>query len=164
MLVRPAVPRNDDALAERLLAVQHAAYRVEAELIGSNAIPALHEDVRALQSAPLSWLVAVEPAVGAAAGAMAGDVPGEVAGAVAWSVGDDGWDIDRLVVDPAFFRRGVGRALVSAVLERAGDGPVTVMTGRDNAPARALYDSLGFRHLGDVEVEPGVHLARFARR
>lgn len=150
MLIRPAVPRDDDALARRLLDVQLAAYRVEARLIASDAIPALREDVAALQAAPLEWLLA-EPEAGT------------VAGAIAWTVDDGGLDIDRLVVDPAFFRRGIGRALVSAALEAADGRAVTVMTGRDNAPARALYAGLGFRHLGDVEPEPGVHLSRFAR-
>jgi RimJ/RimL family protein N-acetyltransferase len=42
--------------------------------------------------------------------------------------------------------------------------PVTVVsTGRDNQPAGALYQRLGFRHLGDVQVIPGLWVSRFRR-
>jgi hypothetical protein len=41
--VEPLHPATDVKVAAELLALQIATYRVEAELIGSDAIPALHE-------------------------------------------------------------------------------------------------------------------------
>ena len=149
MVVEVRDPARDPALAARLLQVQHAAYAVEARLIGDDRIPALSEDLAALTSARLSWLVAREGAT--------------VLGALGWRAVDDGIDVDRLVVDPAYARRGTGRALVAAVLGLAGDRPVTVSTGRDNTPARRLYAQAGFRDVAEREVLPGLWLVDLAR-
>ncbi len=135
-------PAHDPLLAARLLEVQHAAYAVEARLIGDDRIPPLSEDVAALVAAGLDWLVATDGGV--------------VLGALGRRDDGAGVDIDRLVVDPAVARRGVGRALVAAVLADAGGRRVTVSTGRGNAPARHLYARAGFRETGEREVLPGL--------
>ncbi len=142
MVVERRDPAGDPALAARLLEVQHAAYAVEARLIGDDRIPALHEDLPGLVGADLDWLVAVRD--------------GAVLGALGRRATADGVEIDRLVVDPACARRGTGRALVAAVLADAGGRRVTVSTGRDNAPARRLYAQAGFRGTGEREVLPGL--------
>ncbi|MGY1795711.1 GNAT family N-acetyltransferase [Geodermatophilus sp. SYSU D00525] len=142
MVVEERDPARDAALAARLLEVQHAAYAVEARLIGDDRIPALHEDLAALRAAGLSWLVARDG--------------GTVLGALGRRDTAGGVDVDRLVVDPAHARRGTGLALVAAVLERAGDRPVTVSTGRANTPARRLYARAGFAEVGGREVLPGL--------
>ena len=142
MVVERRDPAGDPALAARLLEVQHAAYAVEARLIGDDRIPALHEDLPALVGAGLDWLVATRD--------------GAVLGALGRRTTADGVEIDRLVVDPAGARRGTGRALVAAVLTEAGGRRVTVSTGRDNAPARRLYTQAGFRETGEREVLPGL--------
>jgi len=57
----------------------------------------------------------------------------------------------RIAVDPAFQRRGLGRDLLSAVLERASaDGAVRTLleVGASNRPARKLYEALGFSEIG----------------
>ena len=72
-------------------------------------------------------------------------------------------DIDRLAVAPAAFRRGIGRALVAAVHDREPDARAfTVSTGTDNAPAVALYTSLGYRPVGSSVLD-GCPVTRFAR-
>jgi ribosomal protein S18 acetylase RimI-like enzyme len=52
-----------------------------------------------------------------------------------------------LYVVPALRRRGIGRALMEASIElagRAGADYMDLATSEDDAPARALYESLGF--------------------
>ncbi|MEU4776828.1 GNAT family N-acetyltransferase [Micromonospora sp. NPDC023633] len=142
-------PEADEGLARSLLAVQHAAYAVEAALIGDDRIPPLHETLADVRAVPLHWL-----------GARSGP---RLIGAIGWTEDDTTVDIDRLVVDPAAHRRGVGRALVGAVLARAGGRRIVVATGRDNRPARQLYESLGFASTGDEEVLPDLWIARYAR-
>jgi ribosomal protein S18 acetylase RimI-like enzyme len=146
--LRPVDPRRDAPLARELLRLQHAAYAVEAALIGDDRIPTLTETVEELRAAPLTWLAAY------------GD--GVLLGAVAWTGDPAGVDIDRLVVDPAAHRRGVGTALVRAVLADAAGRAVTVSTGRANAPARTLYERLGFRRTADTEVVPGLWVTGYA--
>jgi ribosomal protein S18 acetylase RimI-like enzyme len=49
-------------------------------------------------------------------------------------------------------RRGIGRGLLAAVLERAGGRDVVLTVARDNAPARALYEAAGFAEEGGDEL------------
>jgi ribosomal protein S18 acetylase RimI-like enzyme len=70
-------------------------------------------------------------------------------------------DVDRLVVAPWAFRRGYGRALVMALMEREPAGRVVVSTGSRNQPARRLYEGLGFRVVGAREIAPGILVTRY---
>jgi len=143
-------PATDAAVAADLLALQRSAYAVEAALIGDDRIPPLHESLPELRAATLEWLGATSE--------------GHLVGAVAVRVEEHGLDIDRLVVAPDAHRRGVGSALVTAVLGRAAGRPTTVSTGRDNLPARRLYERLGFAPTGDVQVLPELWVTRFVHR
>ena len=129
--------------------IQHAAYALEATLIDDDRIPALHEDIDDLRSAPLLWL--------------APSVDGCVVGALGWSQSDEEIDIDRLIVAPDMHRRGVGSALVREVLQRAGNRRTVVSTGRDNIPAKAMYEQLGFARIEDEEIIPGLWVSRYRR-
>ncbi|GAA2362651.1 GNAT family N-acetyltransferase [Nonomuraea africana] len=133
---------------QTLLDLQRAAYAVEAEIIGDDRIPPLRESLDDLLAQRLLWRGAV-------------DDDGTLIGAVAWSDTGHEIDIDRLVVDPRAHRRGVGRALVAELLDRAGGKRVIVATGRDNLPARTLYEKLGFTTVEDVEVIPGLWISRY---
>ncbi|MDT7699326.1 MAG: hypothetical protein QOJ30_1651 [Pseudonocardiales bacterium] len=145
--VQPPERLDPAACAVELLALQRVSYRVEAGLIGSDAIPALHDSAETLAAAGLTWL-AFRDDHGLLAAAALSETAEEV-------------DLERLVVAPRAFRRGLGRRLVTAVLAHARDRRVVVSTGRDNAPARALYASLGFAPTGEREVPPGLVLVSY---
>jgi ribosomal protein S18 acetylase RimI-like enzyme len=118
-----------------VLAVQHAAYAIEAELIGYPDLPPLHETLAGLQAtAEEIWLCCEGAAL---------------VGVVGLEHGDQEMVIARLFVAPAFFRRGVGSALVAHALAQAGGRSVRVGTGARNAPALALYERFGFRRLDE---------------
>ncbi|MCZ4517103.1 GNAT family N-acetyltransferase [Rhodococcus ruber] len=136
-------PVADRPLAEHILAVQKSSYAVEARLIGDDRIPLLHESVDDLCAAQVHWLVARQ-----------GD---EILGAAAWSEAA----IDRLVVSPHVHRQGIGRALVEVTIDSIVGRRIQVATGRDNAPARRLYESFGFVHTENQQVLPGLWLARY---
>lgn len=53
-------------------------------------------------------------------------------------------DVLRVAVTPQTRRRGVGRALLNALVDRAGPRRVLLEVAADNAPARALYAAAGF--------------------
>lgn len=139
-------PDLEDTVAAELVRLQRAAYAVEAALIGDDRIPPLHEGPADLRAARLRWFVVRE-----AAGLVA---------AVGFTEHDGEVDIDRLVVHPSQHRRGLGRRLVERVLRDAERA--VVATGRDNAPARHLYASLGFEHRGDREVPEGLWVSEYA--
>lgn len=137
---------SDDAVASRVIEIQRAAYRVEADLIGFDGIPPLHDDVADVRALDLAWLGSWDA--------------GELVGFVAWSVSGATCDIDRLAVHPEHARRGHGRALVTTLLHHA---VVTVSTGTANTPARRLYESLGFVAVGSYEIAPDVTLTDLRR-
>ena len=140
---------TDRALAERLLTIQHAAYAVEAELIGFDGIPPLQEDLDGLMSSTELWL-----------GRYDGPL---LVGAIAYELSADSVEISRLIVDPAHARRGHGRALLDH-LDQIAPRPVSlVSTGSANLPAVTLYKSRGYAPVGEVEVAPGIHITQFRR-
>lgn len=149
MLPLPLDPAADPAVAAGLVALQRASYAVEAALVGSDAIPPLHESADGLAAAGLTWWGLLD-ADGIAAAVAVTEEPGLV-------------DVHRLVVAPRAFRRGLGRALVRHVLDVAGGRRVVVSTGRDNAPARALYRAAGFTETDEREVVPGLWVTHLAR-
>jgi len=60
-------------------------------------------------------------------------------------------DIQTIAVAPSARRQGIGRALIVELLEEArgrGATEVFLEVRADNASARALYESLGFREIG----------------
>ncbi|WP_341716355.1 hypothetical protein QQG74_20350 [Micromonospora sp. FIMYZ51] len=60
MKIREIEPGDDERLAQALLSIQHAAYAVEASIIGDDRIPPLHETLDGLRAAPLRWLGAFQ--------------------------------------------------------------------------------------------------------
>jgi hypothetical protein len=122
---------TDRAIAAALVGLQRSSYAVEAEPISFDGIPPLRESVEELLVAGRIWL-----------GVLKG---GCLAGALAYARRAAAVDVDRLVVAPWAFRRGYGRALVTALLQREPAGRFLVSTGSRNPPARRLDAGLGFR-------------------
>jgi ribosomal protein S18 acetylase RimI-like enzyme len=142
---------TDPAVAAELLELQRRAYRVEAELIGSDEVPPLRETVAELRACGETFLAA--------------RLGGELAGAVSWRVDGKTIDLHRLVVDPTHFRKGVGVTLVRAALATEPQAQrAIVQTGAANEPAIALYLREGFTADGEFEPVPGLRVARFAKR
>lgn len=136
---------TDDATASAVHAVGLRSYRVEADLIGFDGIPPLHESLEDMRARPLRWL-----------GCRADGVP---VAFIAWAQ-EDVVDIDRLCVDPSWFRRGLATTLLHALLDRT-EGDVVVSTGAANTPAVSLYLRAGFARTGTVEPAPGLEIATF---
>jgi GNAT superfamily N-acetyltransferase len=113
-----------------VLAIQRAAYAIEAELIGYPELPPLRETLEALQATEEEIWVCCEGQ--------------ELVGVVGLEHGAEEMVIARLFVAPPWFRRGIGSALVEHALARADGRRVRVGTGAKNAPALALYRRFGF--------------------
>ncbi len=138
-------------LADELVALQRAGYRVEADLIGAASLPVLHETAAQLRDSGETFLGA----------RLAG---GRLAGAVSYKrLADGSVDIHRLVVDPAAFRRGIATALLEALDAAAPAARTLVATGAANAPARALYERRGFRAVREFEAAGGVWIVEMER-
>ena len=137
--------------AEQVLALQRASYRIEAELIGYDAIPPLIETLAVLQQCGEIFY-----------GYWQGE---ELAGVISYKRDGQTLDIYRMMVHPAHFRQGIGRALLQFIEHvEQGIEQIIVSTGRDNAPARRLYLAAGFTMLNDEEVVPGLFITHFEKQ
>lgn len=141
---------SDAGVAGSVLALQRAAYAVEAKLIGSDEIPGLHEPVEALTASDEEFV-----------GAFEAD---QLVAVLAYELTPEALDISRLVVAPTAFRRGLGEQLVRWVLDAMPRPRTIVSTGSKNAPAIALYAKLGFVEVGRAEPVPGLSVTRFEFR
>jgi len=137
----------DRPTTERLVRLPRAAYRVEANLIGFQGIPQLHATADQLLTAGLTWIGA--------------KIDGGVVAALAYRVEGEVCSIDRLVVDPGWFRRGLGSALVASLREH---DLITVSTGTANLPACRLHEQLGSERAYDELIALGVSVTHFTRR
>lgn len=141
------INHTEQRVARRIVAIQKAAYAVEAGLMGFDAIPPLHERVTEVQARrDLTWIAAFNNDT--------------IVGIIAWFDHGDSLEIDRLAVDPAWSRRGYGRELVRALRRTL---VTEVSTGSLNYPAVALYEGEGFRQVGTTEVAPGIFTSQFQR-
>lgn len=142
---------TDPVTLRQLWELQRAAYAVEAELIGFDGIPPLHETLQQLRACGESFL-------------GISDETGLV-GAVSWTRPHDSvLEICRLVVHPRAHRHGLATALLDG-LDAVEPADVTVVsTGTANHPALALYRSRGFTPTGTRQVAPGVTVTQLERR
>jgi ribosomal protein S18 acetylase RimI-like enzyme len=142
---------RDQGTLDALVALQRASYRVEADLLGANTLPALTESPRALRRSGETFL---------------GRYEGErLAGAISWKRRRAVVDIHRLVVHPDFFRRGIARELIDALeADEPGAERMLVATGAANLPARRLYESRGFRAVDEHVVRGNITILTYERR
>ncbi|HKV10009.1 MAG TPA: GNAT family N-acetyltransferase [Thermoanaerobaculia bacterium] len=127
-----AVDHRAAEIASRIHAVQVAAYTQEAELLGAVSFPPLQRSALDVQRSNETFFAAFDQ------GELVGSVsvePGEAPGEI--------W-ISSLTVDPRHQRKGIGRALVAAVLSHYPASILFVSTGARNAPALSLYAQAGF--------------------
>jgi len=89
----------------------------------------------------------IQRAMGQARFATVAEAGKEVVGYQISSGGREGGHLARLAVYPHLQGQGIGRALVSQVVEhfeRRGASQISVNTQRDNAPSIAIYRAFGF--------------------
>jgi [ribosomal protein S18]-alanine N-acetyltransferase len=73
----------------------------------------------------------------------------ELVGYLVCSRYDTVWHVMNVAVDPDRRRRGIGTALIGALLERVGpEAQVTLEVRRSNGGAQVLYERFGFRSAG----------------
>jgi ribosomal protein S18 acetylase RimI-like enzyme len=123
---------REPTVAQRIHTVLALAHAQEARLVRSDQDATPARSVGEIQACDEHFL-----------GAVAGD---RLIGSVSVGADDepDQINVASLVVDPEYQRRGVAHALMLEALRRGQSAPFSVVTSEANAPALALYASLGF--------------------
>jgi len=130
--------------------MQLRSYAVEAEIIGFNEIPPLHDTIHSLSNSGETFLGCFESE--------------SLVAVISYKFQDSILDIHRLFVDPKYFRQGYAGRMLQAVesaefcIER-----FVVSTGSKNFPAVEFYASRGFARVGEIEVAPGLLVTRFEK-
>jgi ribosomal protein S18 acetylase RimI-like enzyme len=143
-------------VAEQIVEVQQAGYRVEAELTGFDGMPGLTQDADDVMSLGVTILGAVDD-----------ELDDRVVGIAGYRRHGDLVDVDRLAVHPEQFRRGIGAALLDELESREADARrIEVTTSTGNTPATSLYLRAGYVIVNrdDSGSVPVSHFARTPAR
>ncbi|MFH8394332.1 GNAT family N-acetyltransferase [Streptomyces sp. NPDC018036] len=141
----------DPDTLRQLWDLQRASYAVEAQLIGFDGIPPLHESLEQLRTCDESFIGVRDES--------------KLVGAVGWTrLRNGALDICRLVVHPIAHRRGVATALLDALDSIEPAELAVVSTGTANLPAVALYRRRGFVPVCERQIAPGVMVTELERQ
>ncbi|MFC5530840.1 GNAT family N-acetyltransferase [Cohnella yongneupensis] len=141
-----AIPIEDKEAAEEVWALQHAAYRVEASLIGVAELPPLRDTIESLRASNERFYGLRE-------------ADGELVGVISYEIGREGRHaICRLMVSPPFFRQGIGSSLLHGLLRCFPSVRWSVTAEIRNLPALALYEKAGFVRKRTLQPAPGITL------
>ena len=86
-----------------------------------------------------------------------------LAGVISYSIKENVLDIGRLVIHPDYFRRGIARSLVGYVESIENVSRIVVSTGKDNHPARTLYERLAYQFVEHVVLPEGVSISCYEK-
>ena len=154
------------AIAQEILAVQLPAYQVEAELIGTDSIPALRDTVESIGRSEECFVGYRDKETERLLGIVAYELEAvtEFENESDSESKPERVSINRLVVHPEHFRKGIASDLLSYVIRREGlNRCMEVHTGAENVPAIQLYRQYGFNEVERFEVEPGLWLVRMEK-
>lgn len=141
---------TNPTVANQIRSIWQVSYKVEADLLNAKVFPPLNRT--------LEEFINCE-------NAFYGYVKNDTLAAVVEVIHNSEYThIRSLVVDPNFFRQGIGKALVQFVLKEYDSNLFIVETGAANDPACALYENLGFELIEEFDTPFGIKKVKFEKR
>ncbi len=141
---------NDIEIANKVLELQMASYRIEAEIIGFYDIPPLKDTIESLKACDEVFY-----------GYRVNDV---LAGIVSFKIIEKVLDIHRVAVHPQFFRMGVANKLINFIEGLENNiNKIAVCTGKENLPAVNLYLKNGYKKTKDIEISKDIYITEFTK-
>jgi len=144
------INNKETKTAEEIRAIFQVSYAVEAKILKAVDFPPLKRTVSQFVNSNSEF--------------YAFSIINNIAGIIEIDSHDDLTHIQSLVVDPKYFRKGIGRKLVQFTLDTYKSKLFTVETGTDNEPAIKLYENLGFQELKQWNTNHGIRKVRFEKR
>ena len=124
------ITHRQDEQALDIRRVFQVSYRIEAKLLGATHFPPLHRTLDQFTLCSNDFFGYYDDRI--------------LVAVIEMKKEKHHMHIQSLVVDPTYFRRGIASKLLRFVISHYDTNTFTVETGRDNPPARKLYESFGF--------------------
>ena len=141
---------NNIVISNQIQSVFQLSYAIEAKLLNSTDFPPLKRPVESYLRSDNEFFGYFEKT--------------ELAGVVEIELTDKCIDINSLVVNPRYFRRGIARQLLEFIFNRFDSELFIVETGVNNKPATELYIKLGFKEVKQWNTDFGIRKILFERR
>jgi ribosomal protein S18 acetylase RimI-like enzyme len=136
--------------AEEIRNVFQVSYKIEAKLLGAKNFPPLSRSIQSFSNSENDFFGYYEEEKLIAVIEMKKELESML--------------IQSLVVHPGFFRRGIARKLIEFILRKSDSNQFAVETGKDNNPARKLYESFGFQLVKTYNAEENIIKVRYHKR
>jgi ribosomal protein S18 acetylase RimI-like enzyme len=140
---------KDEKILEKILDIQIASYKIEAEIIEFDEIPPLKDTINSLKQCNETLY-----------GYFIDDI---LAGIISYKIENDTLDIHRVAVHPSFFKRGIAKELINFVEKIDKIKNIIVCTGKENIPAVNLYMKNGYKKIKDIKIKEGFYLTSFEK-
>ena len=133
--------------AREIRRIFQISYKIEAELLGAKNFPPLQRPIVQFKESSNDFF-----------GYYAED---KLVAVIEMKAEENSMHIQSLVVDPAHFRKGIANGLIEFVFNYYDISQFTVETGKDNIPARKLYENFGFRFVQTYTAEEQIKKVRY---
>ncbi|MEK4200217.1 GNAT family N-acetyltransferase [Cytobacillus sp. FSL K6-0265] len=140
---------TDIESAQEVLSIQIAAYKIEAEIIGSYDLPPLKETVETLRHCRETFFGYY--------------MKGRLYGVISIHIDSDVIEVCRLVVHPILFKKGVAQALLNFIEGENKFRKLKVSTAIKNTPAINFYKKNRFQLVNQKRVSEQITLAFFEK-
>ncbi|MDC0249322.1 GNAT family N-acetyltransferase [Flavobacteriales bacterium] len=148
MIIR--INNKEEQIAKKIRAIFQASYAVEANILKAVDFPPLKRTVFEFLNSNSKFYAYYQIK--------------NIAGLIEIKTHKRLTHIQSLVVDPKYFRTGIGSKLVQFILDTYKSKTFTVETGIDNHPAIKLYTSLNFQEQEQWDTNHGVRKVRFNKK
>lgn len=138
---------NDLHVSNKIQTVFQLSYALEAKLLNATDFPPLKRSLESYLKSDNDFFGYLKNQ--------------EIAGIVEINHNDSFTHIQSLVVNPKFFRQGIGRKLMAFVINSFDSNLFIVETGVENGPATLLYKKIGFKEVKQWDTEYGIRKIKF---
>lgn len=138
------------SISEKMMQVFHDSYSVEAKLLDATDFPPLKRKLEDYINSKNKFF-----------GYFQNEV---LAGVIEIAEKPEFIHIQSLVVDPNYFRNGIGKSLMNFTLNNIDTSLFIVETGLKNEPAIQLYEKLGFMKIKEWDTEHGIRKISLEKR
>ncbi|MFT5215982.1 MAG: ribosomal protein S18 acetylase RimI-like enzyme [Glaciecola sp.] len=138
---------KDIDISNKIRSVFQLSYAVEAKLLNATDFPPLKRSLESYLKSDNDFFGYLKNQ--------------EISGIVEINHNDSFTHIQSLVVNPEFFRQGIGRKLMEFVINSFDSNLFIVETGVENGPATLLYKKIGFKEVKQWDTKYGIRKIKF---